>query len=137
MARAALFVAVVLLAHTAAQPRAQLKDKYSGRECAEMKKEDVARVRARDPGRLCRWRRTDDPVVRARNDTVLLVHIHKAGGTTICEWAKAAGFVVPVAAYTSHDQSSYFSKNCNPTHADSKLAWGASGPEAMAAYARA
>jgi len=69
---------------------------------------------------------------------LLFVHIHKAGGTTICQIAHAAQIQTPQPARTSKDKATWFSKNCNPTFKDGYRgrAWGFEGPVAMLDYAK-
>jgi len=69
---------------------------------------------------------------------LLFVHIHKAGGTTICQIAQAVRISTPKPAKTRKDVTSWFSKNCNPNFADGwrGRAYGFSGPEAMLDYAK-
>lgn len=69
---------------------------------------------------------------------LLFVHIHKAGGTTICQISNAVQIRTPKPAKTRKDVSSWFSKNCNPTFADGwrGRAYGFKGPAAMLDYAK-
>jgi len=66
------------------------------------------------------------------------VHIHKAGGTKICEISKVVGVRTPKQAKTFKDRASWFSKNCNPTFAGGwrGRAYGFAGPKAMLDYAK-
>lgn len=68
---------------------------------------------------------------------LVFVHIHKAGGTTICMIAHAVGVRIPKPSRSQKDRTSWFSKNCNPTFADGDRgrAYGFKGPDAMLKYA--
>jgi len=65
---------------------------------------------------------------------VYLIHIHKAGGTSLCSLALRSGLCTPPPTLTLQDRSSWFSKNCNPAWADRDVASGYRGGQALAAY---
>lgn len=69
--------------------------------------------------------------VRSGNTTVIFLHVHKAGGTTVCNMAKASRVRVPPTA----ESKSWYGKNCNPLAADIPAAWRGT-PEVMLQYAR-
>jgi len=75
---------------------------------------------------------------RMKLTPLLFVHIHKAGGTTICNMARNAQLRTPKPAKTYKDRDSWFSKNCNPNFKDGwrGRAYGFQGPEAMWDYAK-
>ena len=60
--------------------------------------------------------------VRARRAPVLFVHIHKAGGTTMCNLAKASNLTVPIT-YSPEGYSGLAGKNCNPSPNHLTAAW--------------
>merc|ERR1712070_1302767 len=59
---------------------------------------------------------------------ILLVHIHKAGGTTLCTWAKEVVHLTTPLENLSRDEG-FFSRNCNPASKDRENALGYRGPE--------
>jgi hypothetical protein len=67
---------------------------------------------------------------------VVLVHIHKGGGSVLCTLALRAGLCAPPPVASHFDASSWFSKNCNPAWKDQDTALGYAGEEAMVGYAR-
>jgi len=67
---------------------------------------------------------------------VYMIHIHKAGGTSLCSLAIRSGLCKPPPASTLSDRYSWFSKNCNPTWADKDVASGYAGGPALVAYAQ-
>lgn len=72
-----------------------------------------------------------EAAVRARHGTVFFMHVHKGGGTTICNLAKQSKVMVPAMAQSS----SWMGKNCNPKAEDRRRAWEAA-PSELVAYAR-
>jgi hypothetical protein len=60
--------------------------------------------------------------VRERKAPVMFVHIHKAGGTTLCNLAKANHLTVP-ATYSPTSYKGIGGKNCNPSPLHLKAAW--------------
>lgn len=71
--------------------------------------------------------------VRNRTAPVVFVHIHKAGGTTLCNLAKENNLTVP-AVYSPTGYSGIGGKNCNPSPNHLKVAWTGSAQE-QSAYA--
>jgi hypothetical protein len=69
--------------------------------------------------------------VRNRTAPVMFVHIHKAGGTTLCNLAKENNLTVP-AVYSPTGYAGIGGKNCNPSPNHLKVAWTGSAQEQMA-----
>lgn len=73
--------------------------------------------------------------VRARKIPVLFLHIHKAGGSTMCNVAKENRLAVP-AVYSPSSYSGIAGKNCNPSPQHIAMAWsGSAGDQALYAHA--
>ena len=66
--------------------------------------------------------------VRKRESPVLFVHIHKAGGTTLCNMAKSNNLTVPIE-YSPSSYSGIAGKNCNPAPNHIRAAWTGSPEE--------
>ena len=88
-----------------------------------------------------RTRRAGDPYVaekarveawvRVGNGTLLFMHVHKGGGSTVCSMARASGMRIP----TPETSGGWMGKNCNPRKRDKYRSWQAR-PDDMVAYAR-
>ena len=75
-------------------------------------------------GRVDGWARGD-------NGTVLFVHVHKGGGSTICAMAQGSDVRIP----PPETSRGWMGKNCNPRKVDKWRAWQAP-PDVMVQYAR-
>jgi hypothetical protein len=78
--------------------------------------------------------------VRARTSPLMMVHIQKAGGTTVCKISRMSdrrdpGHVPPTSRYHNIDNKGLFGKNCNPWGRASNAAWYGT-PEEMISYTR-
>uniref|UniRef100_A0A7S2SU19 Sulfotransferase domain-containing protein n=1 Tax=Rhizochromulina marina TaxID=1034831 RepID=A0A7S2SU19_9STRA len=70
--------------------------------------------------------------VKRGQAAVLLVHIHKAGGTTLCNIAKQIGLQIPPTPEQHHvDNTGIGGKNCNPGYTKFKKAWSGSVEEQL------
>lgn len=64
-------------------------------------------------------KRAVDERVRNGNGAIYFVHVHKAGGTTVCTMAKMNKMRVPAV----EKSKKWMGKNCNPRFADKQNAW--------------
>ena len=97
-----------------------------------------------DPTAWASEREAVNAGVRARRTPILFLHVHKSGGTSLCEAARTAKLRTETGercqssgdrVTTSGVWAPVYGKNCNPVFVDRHDAWGGNGPDAMLSYA--
>ena len=119
-----------------------------GHELMPKQQSSLARDDVNQPASPLTWikeRETVNAAVRARVAPVLFLHVHKSGGTSLCEAARLTKLHVEtgMSCLTNGDRvasagvwAPVYGRNCNPVFIDRHDAWGGNGPQAMLAYAR-
>lgn len=70
------------------------------------------------------------------SNPVILLHLHKGGGTTICSIAKNNRIPTPIPGKTRQDGASFMSKNCNPSWKAKEDAWTDNGANGVVEFLR-